>query len=325
MNQGKGANEMRYRRLGASGLQVSTVALGTWLTVGGSIDDETARAVLEAAAAEGINFIDTANVYAGGRAEAVIGEWLHGRRRDDWVIATKVFFPIGPGPNDRGLSRKHLFEQCHHSLGRLRTNHIDLYQCHRHDPDTALEETCRAMDDLVRAGKILYWGVSQWPAEQIRAAGKACRQAGWARPISNQPKYNLIERGVEAEILACCQEEGLGVLPYSPLAQGILTGKYRPGEAPPTESRGADPREGQWLRPLLKPQILEGAVAFAHLAESRGQTPAALALAWLLARPAVTSVISGATRPEQLRENARAATIELDRETTLALMDLFPA
>ncbi|MDP9020525.1 MAG: aldo/keto reductase, partial [Actinomycetota bacterium] len=211
---------MRYRRLGHAGVEVSVVALGSWLTYGGSVEEETAAACIRRAFDQGVNFFDTANVYARGRAEEVVGRTLRELRRDDYVLATKVYFPVGDGPNDSGLSRKHVWEQAHHSLRRLGVDYIDLYQCHRYDAETPLEETCRVMDDLVRAGEILYWGTSEWSADQLRRAVELCRSQGWSAPVSNQPQYSVLQRRIETSVLPTSEELGVGNVVWSPLAMG---------------------------------------------------------------------------------------------------------
>ena len=238
---------MQYRHLGKYGVKVSEVSLGSWLTYGGATEDESARACIEKAYDLGINFFDTANVYARGKSEEVVGKSLAAYPRDSYFLATKVFFPMGDGPNDRGLSRKHIFEQCHLSLKRLGTDYIDLYQCHRYDTATPLEETLVALDDLARQGKILYAGVSEWSAGQIAHAVDYIRGAGLHPLVSNQPYYNMIGRGIEKEVIPLCEREGLGQVVFSPLAQGVLTGKYKPGQPPPEGSRAADPGQNMFM------------------------------------------------------------------------------
>ena len=234
---------MNYRNLGRSGVKVSEVALGSWLTYGNATEDKTAAKCIKRAFDVGINFFDTANVYARGKAEKVVGKALREYQRDSYVLATKVFFPMGDGPNDRGLSRKHIMEQCHLSLQRLGTDYIDLYQCHRYDDQTPLDETLRALDDLVTQGKVLYVGVSQWSAQNIQDALNLDEKWGYDRIVSNQPVYNAINRDLEKEVMPLCETEGIGQIVYSPLAQGVLTGKYLPGEPPPSDSRAADPKQ----------------------------------------------------------------------------------
>ena len=303
---------MNYRKLGDRGVRLSKIGLGGWLTFGNAMDKDAAAAVMDAAFDHGINFLDNANAYARGKCEKVWGQLLKDRRRDDYVLATKVFFPMGEGPNDRGLSRKHVTEQCHASLRRLRTDHIDLYQCHRWDEETPIEETCSVMNDLVRAGKILYWGYSMWSEEQARSAIEACDAHGWERPRSSQPPYNAIQREWE-KTFEFCQKNGIGQVCYSPLAQGVLTGKYKPGQPLPEGSRAADDRQNQFIKKMAGDDELLGRVQkLAPIADAAGCTMAQLALAWCLRRPEVTSVIIGATRPEQVAANAAASDVKLD-------------
>lgn len=302
---------MKYRRLGRSGTRASEVILGSWLTFGSSVDEAATAACVRAALDVGIQTFDTADVYALGAAERALGKALEGVPRKDVVLATKCFWPTGPGPNDRGLSRKHVLESCAASLARLRTEYVDLYQCHRFDPDVPLEETVRACEDLVRQGKALAWGVSVWTGPQIREALRLAREAGGYGPVTHQPPYSLLERGIEAEVLPTCRELGLGQIVFSPLAQGVLTGKYAAGTRP-AGSRGADAERNRFMAAHLAPAALAKVERFAVLAREAGTTPARLALAWCLARPGVDAVIVGATRPEQVRENAAAADLVVD-------------
>ncbi len=312
---------MRYRRLGRAGMKVSTVSLGSWLTYGGSVAEETATACIHRAFELGVNFFDTANVYAGGRAEEVVGAALWHLRRDDYVVATKVYFPVGDGPNDSGLSRKHVWEQVHRSLRRLGVDHIDLYQCHRYDPRTPLEETCRVMDDLVRAGKILYWGTSEWSADQLRTATELCRSQGWSPPASNQPEYSALQRRIEADVLPVSEELGIGNVVWSPLAQGVLTGKYRTPDDLPAGSRAAG-QGRRFMESWLTSETLDAVAAVAKVADQLGCSPAQLALAWCLRQPAVSSVIVGATRTEQVDANVAAADLDVDPEVLETVTEL---
>ena len=302
---------MEYRRLGRSGVRLSAVGLGSWLTYGGAVEQSTARRCIERALELGVNFIDTANVYDRGRAEEVVGGALSKRPREAYVLATKVYFPMGDGPNDGGLSRKHVFEQCHRSLRRLGVDYIDLYQCHRWDEETPLEETCGIMDDLCRQGKILYWGVSEWSAEQIRDAVELCRARGWRSPSSNQPEYNALQRAIEREVAPTTRELGLGNVVWSPLAQGILTGKYRTLADLPKGSRAAGPQSG-FMRRYWRAEVLEAVGRLAPLAAKAGCSTSQLALAWCLRRPEVTSVIVGATSTRHVDENVAAAGLAID-------------
>ncbi|MHC5011948.1 MAG: aldo/keto reductase family protein [Planctomycetota bacterium] len=314
---------MEYRQLGRSGLRVSEVVLGSWLTFGSSVDAEGTAACVRAALDEGIQTFDTADVYARGEAERVLGAALAGVRRSDIVLASKCFWPMSDGPNDRGLSRKHVMESAAASLRRLGTDYLDLYQCHRFDPEVPLEETVRAMEDLVRQGKVLHWGVSVWTGAQVEEALRLAREAGGYGPVSNQPPYSLLERGIETEVVPTCDRLGVGQIVFSPLAQGVLTGKYADGSRP-AGSRGADEARNQFMEPFLSAENRERVRAFAQLARDAGTTPAALALAWCLNRPGVDAVIVGATRPEQVRENVRAIQVDVTEALAVELDRLFP-
>lgn len=303
---------MKYRRLGNSGVKVSEIGLGSWLTYGSSVEDQTAGNIIHHAYENGINFFDTANVYNRGEAEKVVGKALSSYKRDSYVLASKVYFPMGDGPNDHGLSRKHIMEQCDASLQRLGTDYMDLYQCHRYDPDTPLEETLMALDDLVRQGKILYYGFSEWSGAQISDAAHIADKRNLHRPVSNQPIYNMLVRYIEKEVLPISEREGLGQVVFSPLAQGILTGKYRPGEQPPADSRAANSDINFAMERFMDDRILENVVKLEDLARNElGVKLSQLALAWILRKPGVSSTIVGASRPEQLEENLKAAELEL--------------
>jgi len=297
--------------------------LGTWLTFGGSLHTKHAQLIVRRALELGINFFDTADVYEQGAAEEQLAAALEPLPRKDYVLATKVFFPTGDGPNDRGLSRKHIFETVEASLRRLKTDYVDLFQCHRFDRETPVEETVRAFDDLIRQGKVLYWGVSAWEAGQIDTAVHTARGLLTAPPITNQPVYNLLNRTIEREILPACIQHGLGVLPYSPLAQGVLTGKYVGDEAP-HDSRGADARRSRFMGQYLTHDARHRVARFVELAQQRDLRPGQLAIAWLLHRDGVSSVIVGATKASQIEENARAADIALDDAVMQELNALFP-
>lgn len=301
---------MQYRSLGRWGLDVSAVGLGSWLTYGGSVEAETAKACIWRAYDLEVNFFDTANVYMRGGAETLVGEALAQFPRDSYVLATKVYFPMGDGPNDSGLSRKHIFEQCHASLRRLGTDYVDLYQCHRYDTNTPLEETCRAMDDLIRQGKILYWGTSEWSADQIAHAVDLCRRAGWSEPVSNQPQYSALVRRIERRVLPTCTELGMGTVAWSPLAQGVLTGKYRSVDVVPPDSRAAGENRS-WMQQFMDQALLDAVAGLEPIATDAGCSVAQLALAWCLRLDAVSSVIVGATRPAHVEDNARAADLDL--------------
>jgi aryl-alcohol dehydrogenase-like predicted oxidoreductase len=309
---------MRYRKLGRWGVNVSVVGLGSWLTYGGAVEGGAARDCIVRGFERGINFFDTANVYARGGAEEVVGRAIAQFARDDIVLATKVYFPMGPGPNDRGLSRKHIREQIDRSLIRLATHYVDLYQCHRYDIATPLEETCGAMNDLVRAGKILYWGVSEWTADQIIAAVTLCRARGWAEPVSNQPQYSALWRRIEARVLPACREYGLGNVVWSPLAMGILTGKYADAAHPPAGTRAAG-ESAEMMDRYYTQRVLDAVQQLRPLAREAGCTPAQLSLAWCLRDPVISAVIVGATRPEQIDDNVVAADLEIAPELFVAM------
>jgi len=305
---------MEYRHLGRSGLKVSEIAYGNWITHGSQVEEDAALACVRAALDEGITTFDTADVYAQTRAESVLGKALHGVRRESVEICTKVFWPTGPGPNDRGLSRKHILESAHASLRRLGTDYVDLYQAHRYDHETPLEETLRAFEDLVRQGKALYVGVSEWRAEEISAALKIADELGFDRIVSNQPQYNMIWRVIEAEIVPLCEQQGIGQIVWSPIAQGVLTGKYQPGSAPPAGSRATDKSGSGFISDWLNDDLLTRVQRLRPVAEQAGLTMAQLAVAWTLQNPNVSAAIVGATRPEQVRENVAAAGVSLDEQ-----------
>jgi len=314
---------MRTRPLGRSGLQVSEISLGSWLTLGSRVDfKETARLVHRAFDL-GINLFDTADVYAKGEAEKALGESLLELPRHQVVLASKAFFPMSEHPNDRGLSRKHIVESVESSLRRLRTDYLDLHQCHRADPDVPMEETVRVYEDLIRQGKVLYWGVSMWSASQIAEACGLADQHGGYRPISNQPSYSILQREIEAGVLSTSEREGLGQIVYSPLGQGVLTGKYSGGKIP-DQSRANDPERNLWMSRVLDAEVLHRVDQLQPLAEGQGITLAQLALAWCLRKTSVSSVIIGATRIEQLEENAKSIGIELSTETIGRIEELFP-
>jgi voltage-dependent potassium channel beta subunit len=296
---------MHYRRLGRTGLKVSEISLGAWLTFGNQIDEQTAIDLVHAAYEQGINFFDNADVYANGQAEVVMGKAIKNMQRETLVISSKVFWPTFPGPNGRGLSRKHIFESIHASLRRLGTDYVDLYFCHRYDPDTPFEEVARAMDDLVHQGKVLYWGTSEWEVYQIAEVYGACREFGLVPPSMEQPQYNLFHRKrVEDHIMPLARDLGLGLTTFSPLYFGILTGKYNDGI--PAGSR-ASHEDMAWLRERITPERIAIVRQLTALAQELGLTTSQLAIAWVLRRKEVSSVITGASRLEQLDENLGAA------------------
>src|SRR3954462_4945877 len=314
---------MRYRRLGAAGVKVSEVSLGSWLTYGGHVADRAAEACIHRAYVLGVNLFDTADVYRDGAAERVVGGALRRYPRESYVLATKVYFPVGEGPNDRGLSRKHIMESCDASLQRLGTDYIDLYQCHRFDPETELEETLRALDDLVSAGKVHYVGVSEGSAEQ----GVEARALGdrlLLRPIrSNQPQYSLLWRRIEDEVIPTSERLGIGQVVWSPLARGVLTGRYPPREPTPRDTRAGhpDPQTSQFVRLFMRDDILEAVQRLRPIADGLGVTMAQLALAWVLRQPNVASAIIGASRPDQVDDNCAASGLELPPDALLAIDD----
>ena len=290
------------------------MSLGSWLTYGGTVADDAAIACIHRAFELGVNFFDTANVYRRGEAERVVGRALRGIDRDDYVLATKVYFPMGKGPNDRGLSRKHIMEQCHRSLERLGTDYVDLYQCHRPDPETPMEETLRALDDLVTQGKVLYVGVSEWSAEQLDEARHIQRELGFDPLVSNQPQYSMLYRAIEADVIPLSRREGIGQIVFSPIAQGVLTGKYRPGDEPPEGTRAAHPEDRFFMERFMDDRVLEAVERLHPIADDLGITMAQLAIAWVLREENVSSAIVGASRVEQVDDNVGASGIELSRD-----------
>jgi aryl-alcohol dehydrogenase-like predicted oxidoreductase len=306
---------MRYRKLGDSDLQVSEISLGSWLTYGGGVPDDQAKACVDAAFDAGINFIDTANVYALGQAEEFVGDVLSGRPRGSYVLATKLYFPMDDSGENQGLSRAQVHKQIEDSLRRLRTDHVDLYQCHRYDESTPLEETMEALTEVVRAGKARYLGFSEWTAPQIRASLDLSREHGWEKFVSSQPQYSMLWREPENEVIPLCRDNGISQIVWSPLAQGALTGKYKPGHAPPEGSRATSQRMGRMMGDKLRDDVLERVQRLVPIAGRLGVTMAQLALAWVLREQNVASAIVGASRPEQVHDNAAASGVDLDAET----------
>ncbi|XID91904.1 aldo/keto reductase family protein [Paenibacillaceae bacterium WGS1546] len=311
---------MKYRRLGGSGLKVSEISLGSWLTYGGYVERENAENSIKTAYELGINFFDTANVYERGAAEELVGKALKAYPRESYVLATKAFWPMGDGPNDRGLSRKHVMEQAHASLQRLGHDYIDIFYCHRHDPETPLYETLRAIDDLIRQGKVLYAGVSEWQASQIAEAVGLADRYLLDRIVVNQPVYNMFQRYIEKEVIPVSERSGIGQVVFSPLAQGLLTGKYSSVSNIPQDSRAA---KLDWVRKgsiteekIAKVKLLEGVAA--ELGISVGN----LALAWILRQDNVASALIGASRPEQVTENASASGIELSEDVLTRIEEI---
>lgn len=311
---------MEFRHLGRSGLKISEITYGNWITHGSQVTDDLAIKTMHAALDAGITSFDTADVYAMTKAEEVMGKALKGQRRESLEIFTKVYFPTGPGVNDRGLSRKHIMESCESSLRRLQTDYVDLYQAHRYDYHTPLEETLRAFDDLVRQGKVLYVGVSEWTAEQIREAVRIANDMGFDRIVSNQPQYNMLWRVIESEVVPASEELGIGQIVWSPIAQGVLTGKYKKGAPVPEGSRATDKSGGaDFVSGWLREEVLEAVEKLEPIAQDMKLTMPALAIAWVLSNPNVSAAIVGASRPEQITENAKAAGLTLPEDVLSAI------
>jgi aryl-alcohol dehydrogenase-like predicted oxidoreductase len=312
---------MDHRRLGDSDLEVSVIALGSWLTYSGGVGREQTEACTRAAFDAGITFFDTANVYGRGAAETAWGEILSGYARDSYTLATKVYFPMGG--RDRGLSREQIHKQIDGSLARLQTDHVDLYQCHRYDDDTPLEETMQALTEVVEAGKTRYIGFSEWPADRIQAALDMV--PGVAKFVSSQPQYSALWRGPEAEVIGLCERNGISQVVWSPLAQGVLTGKYQPGEAPPQDSRATSKAMNRFIKQWLGDEMLEAVQRLRPVADGAGLTMSQLALAWVLRQDNVAAAIIGASRPEQVHENVAAAGVMLSDDTLAAIDDAIGA
>ena len=303
---------MKYRKLGDSDLEVSEISLGSWLTYGVGVEADAVRACLDEAFSQGINFIDTANVYGRGAAESFLGGALQGRARDSYVLATKVYFPMSD--SDRGLSRAQIEKQLDASLERLRTDYVDLYQCHRYDHETPLEETMEALTRAVESGKTRYIGFSEWPADRIQAA---LDMTGIAKFVSSQPQYSLLWRDPEEEVIPLCAANGISQIVWSPLGQGVLSGKYDPDSPPPRDSRAASAEMSGFMDRLLQPEVLRAVRALKPIAEEAGLTMPQFALAWVLREPNVASAIIGASRPSQVRENAAASGVIVDTQLFL--------
>ena len=306
---------MKYRKLGDSDLEVSEISLGSWLTYGVGVEAEKARACLDEAFNQGINFIDTANIYGRGAAESFLGEALKGRERASYVLATKLFFPMTE--TDRGLSRPQVEKQLDASLKRLRTDYVDLYQCHRYDWDTPLEETLEALTRAVESGKARYIGFSEWPAERIKTAIDLCKAQGFTKFVSSQPQYSLVWREPEDEVIPLCAANGISQIVWSPLGQGVLSGKYDPDAPPPRDSRAASDKMSGFMDRLMEPDLLRAVQRLKPIAEEAGLTLPQFALAWVLREPNVASAIIGASRPEQVRENAAASGVVVDTQLFL--------
>jgi voltage-dependent potassium channel beta subunit len=311
---------MEFRRLGRSGLKISEITYGNWLTHGAQIDDDAAAACVHAALDEGITTFDTADVYAMGRAESALGKALTGQRREGLEIFTKVYWPTGDGPNDRGLSRKHIMESCEASLKRLGTDYVDLYQAHRFDYEAPVDELLRAFDDLIRQGKVLYVGVSEWKASQIQEAVSMQQELGYDRFVSNQPEYSMLWRVIEPEVVPTSEELGLSQIVWSPMAQGVLTGKYLPGSQVPAGSRAAGSEGQEMMEDYLSDDVLRRVQDLRPIADDLGLSMAQLAIAWVLQNPNVAAALVGASRPEQIRENVKASGVRLEADV-LKLID----
>ncbi|MBA4365158.1 MAG: aldo/keto reductase family protein [Caldisericia bacterium] len=315
---------MNYRKIGRYGVKVSEIALGSWLTYGGSYGQEQADACVKKAYDLGINYFDTADVYGAGQthpgaAEEVLAKSLEGFSRSSYVLATKTFWSVGDGPNDRGLSRKHIMEQCNASLKRLNTDYVDIFYCHRYDPETPIDEVMRALDDLIHQGKVLYAGVSEWSATQILDGQNTSDRFNLSPIVINQPAYNMLNRYIEKEVMSICTREGLGIAVFSPLAEGVLTGKYKKGQELPKGSRAADPKVGHFVERYLTEENFAKVERLSTIAVENKITMAQLALAWILHHKEISSVIIGASRPEQVEENVRAVDVVLDENTMEAI------
>jgi len=305
---------MQYRKLGRTGLKVSEISLGSWLTYGNSVAEETVARMTKRAFELGINFFDTANVYERGEAEILLGKALQNYSRDSYVLATKAFWPMGDGPNDRGLSRKHVFEQLHASLKRLQVDYVDIFYCHRYDPETPVDETLRTIEDMVRQGKVLYVGVSEWTAAQIQEGLQVADRYLLDRIVVNQPQYSMFLRNIEAEVIPVSEKNGISQVVFSPLAQGVLTGKYRKGSAIPADSRAADSKANMWIYNYLTDAYLDKVEKLISIAGDLGISLSSLALAWVLRLPNIASALVGATKIEQLEENVKASGIALSAD-----------
>jgi aryl-alcohol dehydrogenase-like predicted oxidoreductase len=304
---------MEHRRLGSTGMYVSEITYGNWITHGSQVEAAAAIKCVKEAFECGITSYDTADVYAGTRAETVLGSALKGRRRESYELFTKVYWPTGTGKNDRGLSRKHIMESCHASLKRLKTDYIDLYQAHRFDYETPLEETLSAFDDLIRQGKVHYIGFSEWNADQIAAALKIQDAKGYNRFVSSQPQYSMLWRVIESKVIPISQREGIGQIVWSPIGQGVLTAKYLPGKKAPAGSRATDKKGGaNMISRFMNNEVLTAVQKLVPIAKKVELTPAQLAIAWVLQNPNVSSAIIGATKPSQIKENVKASGVKLD-------------
>ena len=311
---------MKHRRLGKSGMYISEITYGNWITHGSQVESETAIKCVKAALDVGITTFDTADVYAGTRAETVLGKALKGVRRESIELFTKVYWPTGPGKNDRGLSRKHILESVHASLRRLRTDYVDLYQLHRFDYETPIEESLTAFDDLIRQGKVLYIGFSEWNAKQISDGLSFQKQKGFDQFVSSQPQYSMLWRVIEKEVVPVCESNGIGQIVWSPIAQGVLSGKYQAGKKPPKKSRATDKKGGaEMISKFMRDDLLRAVENLRPIAKKLDLTMAQLAVAWVLQNPNVSSAIIGATKPDQIKENVKAAGVKIPSEIMLEI------
>ena len=312
---------MEYRRLGSSGMYVSEITYGNWITHGSQVEQDAAIKCVRTALECGITTFDTADVYAGTRAETVLGKALKGVRRESYELLTKVYWPTGAGKNDRGLSRKHIMESVNASLKRLQTDHIDLYQFHRFDYETPLEESLSAFDDLIRQGKVFYIGFSEWSATEITSALKIQEKMSYNKFVSSQPQYSMLWRVIESQVVPVCKANGIGQIVWSPIAQGALSGKYLPGKKPPAGSRATDKKGGaNMISRWMRDEVLSAVQKLKPIAESVDLTLSQLAIAWVLQNPNVSSAIIGATKPVQIKENVKASGVKLS-ETTMREID----
>lgn len=315
---------MQYRRVGKSGLKVSEIAYGSWLTFANQVELDNAKEIIHKAFELGVNYIDTADVYARGEAEKLLGQILPSYNRRHFVVATKAFWPMSEHPTDKGLSRKHIIDSIDGSLERLHLKYVDIFYCHRYDEETPLIETLEAVEDSIRQGKILYWGTSEWKADQIIEATEICKERGWHLPVINQPIYNLINRNIEKEILPATVNLGMGTANFSPLAQGILTGKYSQGKVPPG-SRGADEKLNMFMKDQIQnDELLARVDALGEIADAYDLNIAQLSLAWILQNPGISSVITGASSVHQLEGNVKASSVVLSNEDMKKINALFP-
>lgn len=315
---------MKYRKLGNTGLSVSEIAYGSWLTFANQVELDKAKKIINRAIELGINYFDSADAYEKGKAEELLGEILPQRKRSQYVVATKAYWPQSEHETDKGLSRKHVIDSIHLSLDRLKLKYVDLFYCHRYDTETPLIETLEAIEDMIRQGKILYWGTSEWTAEQIAEAHKICTERQWHLPVVNQPLYNLLARNIEKEILPKCVELGMGTCNFSPLAQGVLTGKYSGGKVP-AGSRGSNDRQNMWMKDQIGDiELLNRVDSLGEIARKYNLTIGQLSLAWILQNPGISSVIVGATSIEQLESNAAASGVVLETGDYEKMNSLFP-